>query len=68
VLVGWFRYIHRPGDSAGQLFDHRSDPLEARNLVGERWADPIVRELRDSLATLAPPVKGREAGGTSRWK
>ena len=49
VQIGTNRYIYRIRDATGQLYDHRNDPLETRNLAGEAGAGPLVMQLRDSL-------------------
>lgn len=49
VQLGTNRYIYRIRDATGQLYDHRTDPLETRNLAGEAGAGPLVMQLRDSL-------------------
>jgi arylsulfatase A-like enzyme len=53
--LGRYRYLSTPNDSAGQLFDHETDPLESRNLAKEPWASSILAALRDTVAALRLP-------------
>lgn len=56
-LVQW-QGIGQPAESVEyELYDYETDPLETRNLAGQRPA--IVEELKSMLATYPPPV-GRD--------
>ena len=52
--LGRYRYIWSQRDSLGELFDHKLDPEESRNLAGELWAAPILAALRDTLRAIRP--------------
>lgn len=49
IQAGSLRFIYRYRDSVGQLYDHRSDPLETHNLAGRPEAARLMRALLDSL-------------------
>jgi arylsulfatase A-like enzyme len=49
VMVGPWRYIHRPAGSTGELYDHSDDPAEQRNLARDPRVASLIRSLGDSL-------------------
>ena len=61
-----FRYI-RYRDGSEELYDHRTDPNEHRNLANEpKWAN-IKKKLRQSLPTKNVVPKSIQDGGTDSY-
>lgn len=56
-----FRYI-RYADGSEELYDHRSDPHEWHNLIGDPTLAPVIDEHRKHLPTKFAPYLG--AGST----
>ena len=62
VHVGRYHYIHHATGSVTELYDHATDPLEQRNLVGSQQVNQVVGLLRDSLAAATAGRRPRTRG------
>jgi len=61
-IRGTEKYIHHYGDQPDEIFDLSKDPLEQRNLAGERAIEEI-NERRDSLIAWRSGVNAGYGGG-----
>jgi hypothetical protein len=55
------KYIHHYGDQPDEIFDLSKDPLEQRNLAGERVIEE-VNERRDNLIAWRSGVNAGYGG------
>jgi arylsulfatase A-like enzyme len=65
IMDECFRYTLYPASGYRELFDHRKDPLESRNLANEPECSTELRRLHSALAEAqlkaVNPVSGRLA-------
>ncbi len=61
-IRGIEKYIHHYGDQPDEIFDLSKDPLEQRNLAGERSIEEL-NERRDSLVAWRSGVNAGYGGG-----